>query len=123
MSMSKKHYIAAAAVFAEQMRNIQDMTPVRKLTAEQTIRATASGMAQMFREDNSRFNWNTFMTACALGETVNPKHVGRGNLFHYFGRKVKVTATNGGLVNVHYTSGYNSGPANDFMVTVKELQY
>lgn len=123
MSMSRKDYIAAAAVIANEVKHINDMTPVRKTTAEQTLRSVAEGLCSMFGQDNGRFNRSIFMTACGLGETVNPKHVGRGNVFHYFGRKVKVTATNGGLANVHYTSGWQSGPANDFMVSVKELQY
>lgn len=123
MSMSRKDYVAAAAIIAEEVKNIQDMTPARKTTAEQTLRSVAGGLARMFREDNSRFDWSTFMTACALGERVNPKHVGPGNKFHYFGRKVQVVAISAGLVNVFYTSGYGSGRDNMFTASVKELTY
>lgn len=123
MSMSRKDYVAAAGVIANEMKHISDMTPVRKTTAEQTLRSVAQGLASMFAQDNGRFDRSIFMTACAMGETVNPKHVGRGNVFHYFGRKVKVEAVSGALVNVYYTSGWDSGNDNVFTASVKELTY
>lgn len=123
MSMSRKDYVAAASVIANEVKHISDMTPVRKLTAEQTLRSVAEGLCSMFGQDNGRFDRQLFMRACALGETVNPKHVNRGNTFHYFGRLVKVDSVSGVLVNVYYTSGWNSGKDNMFTASVKELQY
>lgn len=122
MSMSRKDYVAAAEIIANEVKNISDMTPVRKLTAEQTLRSVAGGMCTMFAMDNGRFDRHIFMRACGFGETVKPSHVHRNATFYYYGRQVKVAEVSGALVNVYYTSGWNRGPENMFTASVKELQ-
>lgn len=122
MSMSRKDYVAAAEVIAYEMRNISDMTSVRKTAAEQTLRSVANGLANMFAMDNGRFNRHTFALACGLGDPVPVKYVKTGDTYYYYGRKVKVVAVSGPLVNVHYLTGWNSGKDNMFTASVKEMQ-
>lgn len=122
MSMSRKDYIAAAEVIAEAVKAAQDQTPARKQASMMSIREIQAGLATMFAMDNGRFDRHIFARACGLGDPVPVKFIERGDTYHYYGRVVKVEAVSGPLVNVYYTSGWNSGKDNLFTVSPKELQ-
>ena len=59
--MSRKHYIEVAKVIQDQMLlNGGQRT-------ETVLKAVAESLADMFKQDNPRFDRSRFMDACGLG--------------------------------------------------------
>lgn len=105
MTMSRKDYVAAAAVIANEMLWASKETPVRRKERELAIRSIAEGLMSMFGQDNGRFDRQIFITACGLGERVTVKAVKPGETFHLYGRWVKVVAVSGPSASLVYRNG------------------
>ena len=59
--MSKKHYKAIAKIIREAKEDYQGGTP-----AELVLSTIDMQLADYFADDNSRFNTNKFLEACAI---------------------------------------------------------
>lgn len=62
MSMSKKNYVAIAAI----IQNARANTSPEDKVAREAITYIASDLARVFARDNSRFNSDKFLRACGL---------------------------------------------------------
>ena len=68
MSMSRKHYVDAAATVGGSVTAAKALTPVRRRAALNACEEIAGGLAYMFKCDNPRFRYDTFFVACGLDE-------------------------------------------------------
>ena len=64
--MSKKHYIEVAKIIKKHIKNTGDTT--EEVSPTEAIKYVAVDLAQVFINDNQRFDRKRFLTACGVNE-------------------------------------------------------